>query len=59
MQVGKIQGFIEAMEQFGKVIEVFVNSNGILAFVWGPLKLLLLVNLSCTTLITDFHSLTP
>ncbi|KAK4638800.1 LOW QUALITY PROTEIN: hypothetical protein QC761_0101710 [Podospora bellae-mahoneyi] len=30
------------MEQFGKVIEVFVNSNGILAFVWGPLKLSLL-----------------
>ncbi|KAH9204090.1 hypothetical protein DL95DRAFT_418527 [Leptodontidium sp. 2 PMI_412] len=30
------------MEQFGNVIEVFVNVNNILAFVWGPIKLLLL-----------------
>uniref|UniRef100_L7J9W7 DUF7708 domain-containing protein n=1 Tax=Pyricularia oryzae (strain P131) TaxID=1143193 RepID=L7J9W7_PYRO1 len=38
----RAQGFIEAMEQFGKVIEVFVNSSEILAFVWGPMKFLLL-----------------
>lgn len=40
----RAQGFIEAMEQFGKVIEVFVNSSEILAFVWGPMKFLLLVS---------------
>ncbi|KAK0747368.1 hypothetical protein B0T21DRAFT_406003 [Apiosordaria backusii] len=42
MHMGRIQGFLEAMEQFGKVIEVFTNTNEILAFVWGPIKLLLL-----------------
>ncbi|KAK4202169.1 NACHT domain-containing protein [Triangularia verruculosa] len=42
MHMGRIQGFLEAMEQFGKVIEVFTNTNETLAFVWGPIKLLLL-----------------
>ncbi|KAH0841037.1 hypothetical protein FOPE_06274 [Fonsecaea pedrosoi] len=32
------------MEQFGKIIEVFVNTSDVLAFVWGPLKFLLLVS---------------
>ncbi|OQU97597.1 NACHT domain-containing protein [Cladophialophora immunda] len=43
MHMGRIQSFLEAMEQFGKVIEVFVNTTDMLAFVWGPLKMLLLV----------------
>ena len=43
MHIGRIQSFLEAMEQFGKVIEVFVNTTDMLAFVWGPIKLLLLV----------------
>lgn len=30
----RIQPFIEAMEQFGKVIAVFANTNEIVAFVW-------------------------
>ncbi|KAK7917257.1 hypothetical protein PG985_010865 [Apiospora marii] len=38
----RIQGVIEAMEQLGKVLEVFLNSSDILAFVWGPMKLILL-----------------
>ena len=42
----RIQGFLEAMEQFGKVIEVFTNSSEMVAFVWGPMKLLLLVSIS-------------
>ncbi|KAK0665456.1 NACHT domain-containing protein [Cercophora samala] len=42
MHLSRIQRFLEAMEQFGKVIEVFVNTNETLAFVWGPIKLLLL-----------------
>ncbi|KAK8040668.1 hypothetical protein PG991_000456 [Apiospora marii] len=37
----RIRGFIEAMEELGKVLEVFLNSSEILAFVWGPMKLLL------------------
>ena len=43
MNMGRVKSFLEAMEQFGKVIEVFLNVNNILCFVWGPMKLLLLV----------------
>jgi hypothetical protein len=43
MNMGRVKSFLEAMEQFGKVIEVFLNVNNILSFVWGPMKLLLLV----------------
>ncbi|KAJ5090487.1 hypothetical protein N7532_009171 [Penicillium argentinense] len=35
--------FLEAMDQWGKVVEVFCNSNEIVAFVWGPVKFLLQV----------------
>ncbi|OCL11999.1 hypothetical protein AOQ84DRAFT_421718 [Glonium stellatum] len=42
MHMGRIRSFLEAMEHFGKVIEVFLNTTNILAFVWGPVKLLLL-----------------
>jgi hypothetical protein len=30
----RIKSFLEAMEQYGKVIEVFLNSANLLAFVW-------------------------
>lgn len=30
----RIKGFLEAMEQYGKVVEVFVNVSDIIAFVW-------------------------
>jgi hypothetical protein len=43
MNLSRIQTFIEAMEQFGKVIEIFLNVSNVVAFVWGPVKLLLLV----------------
>ncbi|CAO2653806.1 Nn.00g032170.m01.CDS01 [Neocucurbitaria sp. VM-36] len=39
--LNRIQPFLEAMDQFGKVITIFANTNEILAFVWGPVKLLL------------------
>lgn len=39
----RVLAFVEAMDQFGKVVEVFVNTSTILAFVWGPIKFLLLV----------------
>lgn len=38
----RIKGFLEAMEQFGKVVEVFLNASEILCFIWGPMKFLLL-----------------
>jgi hypothetical protein len=30
----RLEGFIAAMEQYGKVIEVFLNASDILAFIW-------------------------
>ncbi|KAK2792536.1 hypothetical protein FQN51_001654 [Onygenales sp. PD_10] len=39
----RIKGFLEAMEQYGKVIEVFLNSNIMVGFIWGPIKFVLLV----------------
>ena len=30
----RIKSFLEAMEEYGKVIEVFLNSASLLAFVW-------------------------
>ncbi|KAN0113190.1 NACHT domain containing protein [Hyaloscypha variabilis] len=42
MHMGRLGSFLEAMEQFGKVIEVFLNTTNMLAYVWGPMKMLLL-----------------
>lgn len=41
--MGRLNSFVEAMNQFGKVIEVFGNTNIFVAFVWGPLKFILQV----------------
>jgi len=40
----RIRGFLEAMEQFGRVVEVFTNSSNMVCFVWGPLKFLLQIS---------------
>ncbi|KAJ5415724.1 hypothetical protein N7465_004419 [Penicillium sp. CMV-2018d] len=32
--MGRLSRFLDAMEQYGKVIEVFLNATDILAFVW-------------------------
>ncbi|KLP15177.1 uncharacterized protein LW94_11398 [Fusarium fujikuroi] len=48
MHMGRLVPFLEAMEQFGKVIEVFLNVSEVLAFVWGPMKLLLLTAINWT-----------
>ncbi|KAI0099457.1 WD40 repeat-like protein [Daldinia grandis] len=40
--MGRLRGFIEAMEQFGKVIEIFVNASEIVCFIWRPIKFILL-----------------
>ncbi|KAF8535606.1 hypothetical protein BDD12DRAFT_854662 [Trichophaea hybrida] len=41
--VNRLKPFLDAMDQYGKVVEVFLNMSGVVAFVWGPLKFLLLV----------------
>lgn len=43
MNLTRIQRFLEAFNQFGSIIEVFLNSSEFVAFVWGPMKFLLQV----------------
>ena len=43
MNMTRIQSFLEAMDQFGKVIEVFLNSSEFVPFIWGPVKFVLQV----------------
>ena len=43
MGMHRLESFLEAMTQFGKVVEVFANSSIFVAFVWGPLKFILQV----------------
>ena len=41
MNMTRLESFLEAMKQFGKIIEVFGNSSSFVGFVWGPMKLIL------------------
>ena len=41
MNMARLESFLEAMKQFGKVIEVFGNTSSLVGFVWGPMKLIL------------------
>lgn len=38
MDMSRIRPFLEGMEQFSKLVEVFLNTSEFVAFVWGPLK---------------------
>jgi hypothetical protein len=40
----RIEPFLQAMTQYKEIIEVFLNTSSILCFVWGPMKLMLLVS---------------
>ncbi len=35
--LARVRGFLEAMQEYGKVIEVFLNASDVLAFVWVSL----------------------
>lgn len=48
MALRRMEGFLEAMTQFGKVIEVYLNTSSFLCFVWGPVKFILLVSVLST-----------
>ncbi|KIW74701.1 hypothetical protein Z517_11471 [Fonsecaea pedrosoi CBS 271.37] len=42
--LSKIKPYLKALDEYSKVIEVFVNAKPeIMAFVWGPIKLCLLI----------------
>jgi hypothetical protein len=43
MNMTRLESFLEAMNQFGKVVEVFGSANIFVAFVWGPMKFILQV----------------
>jgi hypothetical protein len=45
MNLSRIQACLEAMNEFGKTIEVFLNVSDVICFIWGPIKFLLLVRL--------------
>lgn len=40
----KISKFVEGMNQLGQVVEVFLNVHATVAFIWGPIKFLLIVS---------------
>ncbi|KAK4163845.1 hypothetical protein QBC43DRAFT_318817 [Cladorrhinum sp. PSN259] len=40
--INRLKKFLEGMEQYEKLIEVFLNASEFVAFVWGPMKFLLL-----------------
>ena len=44
MNLTRIQSFVEAMKNFGEVIEVFLNLSEFVPFIWGPIKFLLQVS---------------
>ncbi|KAJ4353923.1 uncharacterized protein N0V89_005654 [Didymosphaeria variabile] len=54
VNLGRIQSFLEAMDQFSKTIEIFLNVSDMVAFVWGPIKFLLL---TASTVTDSFETL--
>ncbi len=32
--LGRLSAFVEAIDQFGKVLDLFVNSNDLVCFIW-------------------------
>ncbi|KAK4207839.1 putative zinc finger protein [Rhypophila decipiens] len=51
--MARLNPFLEAMEQIGKVIEIFTQSSEVVAFVWGPMKFLLLTASSLAHAFTE------
>jgi hypothetical protein len=43
MNMGRIESCLEAMHQFSKTVEIYLNVSDAVAFIWGPIKFLLLV----------------
>ncbi|KAI4598575.1 hypothetical protein KJ359_002988 [Pestalotiopsis sp. 9143b] len=39
--LNRLEPFLEAIEQYGKVVSTFYRDTNIVAFIWGPLKFLL------------------
>ncbi|KAH7348115.1 C2H2 domain-containing protein [Pyrenochaeta sp. MPI-SDFR-AT-0127] len=52
--LARIKSFLEAMHQFDGIIKVFLNVTNIVAFLWGPMKLLLV---TASTFTESFEAL--
>ncbi|KAI6091204.1 WD40 repeat-like protein [Hypoxylon rubiginosum] len=37
----RLEPFLDAMDQFSRTIEVFLNANELICFIWGPIKFVL------------------
>jgi acetolactate synthase small subunit len=42
--ITRLRTFLEAIESLSKILDLFVNISDFVAFVWGPIKYLLLVS---------------
>ncbi|KAK0669911.1 hypothetical protein QBC41DRAFT_318787 [Cercophora samala] len=54
--VGRLKPALEALNQLGKVVETFTNTSEFVAFVWGPLKLLIQIASSFAEAFTELLS---
>jgi len=43
VNMARIQTFLNAIEQYGKIVEVFLNASRIVCFIWGPIKFIVQV----------------
>ncbi|KAI9687323.1 MAG: hypothetical protein M1822_002366 [Bathelium mastoideum] len=39
--LNRLKPFLEAIDQYGKIVEIFANSSIFVTFIWGPMKSLL------------------
>ena len=51
----RIERFLDAMSQWGKVVSMFAEDAIFLAFVWGPVKYLIKVNSRTQDLLAFIH----
>ncbi|KAF4443714.1 Vegetative incompatibility HET-E-1 [Fusarium acutatum] len=42
-KLSRVQGFLQAMEHVEKLVTIFLNASDFVAFIWGPIKLALMV----------------
>ncbi|KAK0701292.1 hypothetical protein B0H67DRAFT_558761 [Lasiosphaeris hirsuta] len=54
--VGRLKPTLEALTELGKVVETFLNVSEVIAFIWGPLKLLLQIGSSLSEAFTELLS---
>jgi len=52
--LNRLAFFLEAMEQYDKIIQIFLNASNFVAFIWGPIKFLLQI---ASTYAEAFNSL--